>query len=541
MSAITAERTVARRLGRFTGTRNLLRFAVRRDRLRAPLWFVGVVGVFTATAGSVVALYKTPDQLASYATLAVDNPAVQALTGPGYGLDDPTQGSVVLNEMGMFTFIAIALLALVTVIRHTRAEEETDRAELVRAAPVGRHASLAAASLWTAALTTVVSLGLTVSMLTSGLDPAGSWAFGLACAGVGFVFIGVANVAAQIASEARAAIAASGAVLAVMFVVRALGDVSGNWLVWLSPLGWAQGIRAYADERWWVLVPLLVTGGALTIVALVLSRRRDLGAGILQQRPGPAEASPRLRSPLMLALRLQRTSIIGWAAGLGIVWVFMGVVAKQADTLLENQAVADVIGGSGAASPSDSFLATIVLMAGLVAAGFTISAVLRLRSEEVAGRAEPTLANAVSRRTWALSHLAVSSAGTVLVLVSAGLTAGIGYAIGVGDAAEVLPLVGAVLAMSVAVLVLGAFAFALFGLAPRWASLAWVGVALGGVVALLGATLDLPQWIRNFSPFEHVPALPAEPFNAVPLLVLAAVAGVLVWIGVRGFGRRDIN
>ena len=414
-------------------------------------------------------------------------------------------------------------------------------ARLVRAAPVGRHAALAAASLWTAALTTAVALGLSVSLLASGLDPAGSLAFGTACVGIGLVFIGVANVAAQVASEARAAIAASGAVLAVMFVVRALGDVSGNWLVWLSPLGWAQGIRAYADERWWVLAPLLAAGGSLMIAALVLSRRRDLGAGIRPQRPGPAEATPRLRSPLMLALRLQRTSIIGWAAGLGIVWVFLGLVADQAGTLLDNQAVADAIGRSGAASPIDSFLATIVLMAGLLAAGFAISAVLRLRSEEVEGRAEPTLATAVSRRAWALSHLVVSLVGTILVLVSAGLATGIGYAIAVGDAAEVLPLVGAALAMSLAVLVLDALAFALFGLSPRWAPLAWAGVALGGVVSLLGGTLDLPQWLRDLSPFEHVPALPAEPFSPVPLLALAAVAGVLVWVGARGFGRRDIG
>jgi ABC-2 type transport system permease protein len=36
--------------------------------------------------------------------------------------------------------------------------------------------------------------------------------------------------------------------------VRAIGDAGPHWLSWLSPLGWMQQLRPFADERWWVLL-----------------------------------------------------------------------------------------------------------------------------------------------------------------------------------------------------------------------------------------------------------------------------------------------
>ncbi len=129
------------------GFTTLLRFMMRRDRVRAPAWFAGVVGLITASGASVTGLYSSPEQLANYAEITGSNAVLKALNGPGYGLDNPTQGAVVMNEIGMYTLVGVALMCVFMVIRHTRAEEETDRAELVRAAPVGRYANLAAASL----------------------------------------------------------------------------------------------------------------------------------------------------------------------------------------------------------------------------------------------------------------------------------------------------------------------------------------------------------------------------------------------------------
>lgn len=518
-----------------------LRFVARRDRVRGSVWVAAVVGIFASSTWSVIELYSTPSELQSYGELASADPALKAVAGPGYGLDDPTQGAVVMNEMGLYTLIAVALMCLFLVLRHTRSEEETDRAELVRSAPVGRYASLTAALIWVGALNLVVAVGVTASLLAFGLATGGSVAYGLALLGIGAVFTGIAGVVAQVADSARAATALGGALLGLFFLLRAVGDLGNGWMSWLSPLGWAQGIRPYADERWWVLGPLALAAGLLVVGAVALSSGRDLGAGFLSQRPGPANAGPRLASPVAMAARLQRGSLVGWTVGVAVTGFFFGIVADQADSLLENEAVADFLAQSGAASPTDSFLATIVLMIALLASGFTVSSVLRLRGEELAGRADPTIASPVSRRRWAASHLVVAVVGSAVMLLAGGLAAGLAYALQVGDLGEAASTVGAALVMLPALAVLAGLAFALFGLVSRWSPLAWAGLALGVLVGLLAETLNLPQWTRDLSPFEHVPAMPAESFALAPVAALCAVAAALVAVGFSAIGRRDIG
>jgi hypothetical protein len=53
---------------------------------------------------------------------------------------------------------------------------------------------------------------------------------------------------------------------------------------------------------------------------------RDYGAGLLPDKPGRATASAWLRGPVGLAWRLQRASLLGWAAGI----VFTFAAARAA-------------------------------------------------------------------------------------------------------------------------------------------------------------------------------------------------------------------
>ena len=523
------------------GFTQLLRFMVRRDRLRAPVWVASVVGIYVASVASVVGLYQTPADLQEYAALAQADAALKAFAGPGYGLDDPTLGAVVMNETLVYTLLAVALMCMFLLIRHTRAEEETDRAELVRAAGVGRLATLAAACVWVALIDVVVAVGVTLSLMAFGLPETGAVAFGAVTCGIGLVFVGVAAVAAQIASSARMANAAGGVALGLFFMMRAVGDLGTGWVTWLSPLGWAQSVRAFDDERWWVLVPLSLGAVAFTTAGVVLSARRDLGAGFFKQRPGPVEGNPRLATPLALAARLQRTSLIAWTIGLAILGFFFGLVADQAEKMLESEAIAEFFAQFGVGTPTEIFLATTVLMIALTSSGYTVSTVLRLRTEEFAVRAEPVLATPVSRRRWMMSYLTVSAVGTVVVMLVSGLATGLGTAAQLGGGGQIFPVLGAVLAMVPALLVLAAVTVALIGWRPNWAPLAWAVVAISAVCGLLAETLHLPQWIRDISPFEHVPALPAESFDLIPLVSLMLVAAGLTLIGMVGMDRRDIG
>ena len=101
-----------KRDGQLSGFGALLRLRMRLDRVRVVWWFAGIVGLVAATTQSIVGLYDTQADLDQYAELVDGNAALIVQAGPGYGLDTPTTGAVVMNELSIWTLIAVALMSI---------------------------------------------------------------------------------------------------------------------------------------------------------------------------------------------------------------------------------------------------------------------------------------------------------------------------------------------------------------------------------------------------------------------------------------------
>ncbi len=521
-----------------TGTRVLLRFFLRRERVRIPVYVVLFALMVASTGAQSDELYPTPADRDAYVATVTGNPGLIAMVGPPY--DVTGVGGDVAWQLGGFGAAFVALMSMFILGRHTRGEEQSGRSELVGAAPVGRHAPLAAALIVVAGAQ--VLLGAAVALTMIGLDQptAGSLAFGASLTGVGLLFAGVAAVAMQVSQSTSAAYGMVGAAIGGAYLLRAAGDVGDGTLSWLSPIGWGQAMRPYAGERWWPLALLLVGAAGLVGAAVALRARRDEGAGLVAPRPGPASARPGLTHPLGLALRLQRGALIGWAVGLFFGGLSIGLTAQDADSILGDSEEVDELFAQAAGSLVDNYLAVSLLSRALIGTGFAIAAVLRMRGEETSGRLEPLLATALARPRWAAGYVAVAAGGTLVVLAASGLGAGIADAANSNDLGRLPLLIGSSVALAPAVWVLIGLAVALFGLLPRAAAAAWGALAACYLAAFLGPLLGLPDWVMDISPFTHVPLLPAAGFDIVPLLALTAVAAALVAVGLAGFRRRDV-
>jgi polyether ionophore transport system permease protein len=221
----------------------------------------------------------------------------------------------------------------------------------------------------------------------------------------------------------------------------------------------------------------------------------------------------------------------------------LGTVAEGVGDLVgDNEQLNDIISRmGGSASLIDSYLASIMPLYGLIAAGYAIQATLRLRTEETGGRAEPVLSTAVSRPRWTASHLVFSLLGPAAALVAAGLGTGLTHGLNTGDVRGEVPriLAGAVVQLP-AVWTLAAVAVALFGLLPQFAAVSWGGLAVCLLLSLVGPALQLDQWVLDISPFAHIPHLPGGEVTALPLLALVAVAVAIGLAGLAGFRRRDV-
>jgi ABC-2 type transport system permease protein len=243
-----------------------------------------------------------------------------------------------------------------------------------------------------------------------------------------------------------------------------------------------------------------------------------------------------------MALRLQRTSVLGWGAGMIALGAAFGSLGEDVQELIEsNPDIAEVFREtSGGASITDAFFATVMTISALVAAGFTVGSALRVRGEEAAARTEWLLATPLGRVRWLLSWLAVTLGGSVVVLGCVGIGAGVSYAVVSGDADQVLLLTGAALTYLPAALVVGGIAVAVYGWLPRWSGVGWGVLAVCFVIGWLGEVLELPSWAMDLSPFTHTPQVPLDDVTAGPLLALAAVAALLVAVGAAGLHRRDV-
>ena len=526
-----------------TGTRALARLAGRRDRIMLPAWIYVLTALVAGTAYSFRKLFPSAAGRTEFAVSAGHNPALLSLYGPLYG---NSIGSLTAWRYGGFAALGAGLMSIFIVVRHTRADEETGRLELVGSAVVGRNAPLTAALLIAAGANIGLAVLISAGLILLGLPAAGSISLALAIAGSGLVFTAVAAVCAQVAGTARTARGLALTVIGVTYLLRAIGDSSGphgpRWLTWLSPIGWAELIRSFGAIRWWVLALPVVLAVIAAAAAALLAARRDYDAGLMPQRPGPARVSGSLRSPFALAVRLQLGSLIAWVIGAVIYGFIVGSAAKGIGGLLGSSQIRHImlqLGGKSALT--DAYLAAIMGFNGLIAAGYAVSAVLRLRSEETSGHADPVLATGASRLGWGASHLVIAVFGTALILVMTGLAAGLGYAARSGGTGEIAPLIVAGLSQLPAALVIGGVAAAVFGLAPRARVAAgWSALGVAVLMLFLGAALKLSQPILDISPFQHLPKLPGGTVLAAPLIWLSVVALVLGLAGLAGLRRRDI-
>lgn len=530
--------------GTLTGTGALVRFILRRDRVRIPVWLAALTLTTVGTAQSFQDLYGDEANRTQVAQTMV-TPAGLAMTGPRHYVENYTLGAMMSHQMLGFMAVMVGLMSVLALVRHTRAEEETGRAELVRANVVGRHAHLVAALAVVTA--TNVVLALLVAAGLGGLGMAGiTWSgallYGAAHAAAGIVFAGVAAVAVQITEHSRGAAGLALAVVGVAYVLRAAGDVGDNGLSWLSPIGWSQATWAFLENRWWPLLLALALAAGLVLVAFQLSTRRDVGAGLRQPRPGAAAASNALANPVGFALRLHRGLMFGFGVAMLLLGVAYGSILGEAEDMLAGIDVfQDAIAEIGGASVAESFASMVMVIMAIIASVYVVMAALRPRAEESAGRAAPVLATGLSRVRWLGSHLVVVMIGSVVLLLAAGLGIGLAGASSMGDAAMAGKLVGASLAYLPALWVTAGVAVVLAGLAPRAAALAWIVPLYAFLVGYLGQILQFPNWMNNLSPFGHVPQLPADDLDLVPLVLLTALAAALAAGGLLAFREREVE
>jgi ABC-2 type transport system permease protein len=529
----------------------LLRFRLRRDRVRVVVWVLVLALSALFVAAALAKTYNTESLRVGVLKLLSLDPTLLALRGAP---DGASAGAFFMVEIGSYLALLIAFMNSFSAVRHTRADEESGRSELIAATRAGRGSSTVATVIHAAALNVLVGLFTALAMMAAGFDAAGSLTLGWALACAGIAFFGIGLLTAQIFSTSRAANGWGSAIIGAAWVLNAAGNAAGTTApdglhvepgaaVWFSPIGWALRTRPFSANDWLPGLIGIAFAAVLITVAFALQGNRDTAAGLVAARNGRPWASAALRGPGGLAWRLQRGSIIGWGVGAIIGAAAVGGLGGTLkDAMEKNPQLATAVKamGSGQGTVFESFLGIMMALIGLVVAGAAIQTMMRMRQEETAGTAELVLATGVSRLRWYLSYVVVALVASAVILALSGLVAG--SALASIDARLVWQATALALAQLPAVgvyLAITALAFAV--VPPATIPVGWALFGFGIVFGEFGGLLGLPDWVRSLAPTTHTAVAPLATADWSGTWVMSLLALVLLGVGATAFRARNVT
>jgi ABC-2 type transport system permease protein len=203
------------------------------------------------------------------------NPALALVFGPPRDL--LTSDGFNSWRAGVLGAFFAALMAIFIVVRNSRAQEDSGQAELLASGVLGRQARLTVAVLMAAIASLALGVVPFVATISVGGAVVPTLLLSSTYAASGLMFAGVAAVAVQLGSDARAANGLAVAALGILYVARGYVDSSGapDWAAWLTPIGWLQETRPATRNDPWPLLAAVGLAAVLVGVAFALHGRRD--------------------------------------------------------------------------------------------------------------------------------------------------------------------------------------------------------------------------------------------------------------------------
>jgi ABC-2 type transport system permease protein len=523
---------------------------LRRERVISAIWIAVLVFFSVALVpGMEQVIGQGGGQEELLVTLR--DPSMIAMMGPIFSESSP---GLFAFMMLLWTQLAVGIMNVFLIVRHTRADEERGRTEVIRSLPVGRLATLNAAMLTAAVVNGLLAVLTGLGMAATGVEGFGFGscmlygvllgAFGLFCAALTAIFC-------QLCASSRGALAYPSIVMVGTYMVRAMGDMpdeSGAMpyevLSYFSPMGLLQRSQVFVKDELWGVFAVLGITAVLTAVAFGLNKKRDMGEGFIPAKPGRKSANRGLLREFGLQQRLLKNAVMWWCVGMFITAALYGSILGNIGGFIEGN---DFYGELIIDLPPElenfqekGFATTINIMLMICSVIPVLTAVFKLKSEESHGRLEGILAGAMSRKRILagyavmafIASVAVPFASAVGFYASAAavMENPLNFGFFLNNTLVYLPAIWVMLGLGVL----------LVGWAPRASLVGWGYMVYSIFVQFFGGILGLPDWVSYTTPFGYVPMLIIEDVNYLTMSLLVLIAAVLTTVGFAGYSRRDM-
>ena len=527
----------------FSNSGRLTRLFLRRERVISAIWIVCLALFSISLASGMGSMFDDLARKALAETLK--NPGMVAMMGPVYGADNYTVGAMYSNTMMLWMIITIAVMNIFLVVRHTRADEEKGRAEMVRSLPTGRLATLNATMLTATIVNIMLALLTGLGIAALGVPSMGfseSMLYGIALGVSGMLFAAVAALFSQLCSSSRGAMSLSFLTLGVLYVMRAAGDTSNEVLSLISPLGLIQRSQVFIENHWWPVLVVVLEVVIVAIVAYALNAMRDMGQGFIPARPGRREASRFLCSPFGLSFWLLRNTLFTWLIVMFTLGASYGAILGDIEAFVsQSEFYQTVIGTNPDYSVAMMFTSMVNSIAAMICVVPLLTAALKPRNEERENHAENVLSRAVTRTKYMTGYVGLAFISSVLFQSATAVGLYVSSAVVLEEPIALGFLLKANLVYIPALWVMIGLAVLLTGLAPKLSSIIWVYLGFSFFATFMGRFLTLPEWLVKLTPFSHIPQLPVDEINCFLLAIIVGISIVLTIAGFVLYKKRDLQ
>lgn len=529
----------------FAGSGILSGFIIKRDKLRLLLWIIGLTAFFICFVPVFKNMFNNDPAEMAVTVAMMQNPAMIAIIGPVYGAADYTTGAMYANFMLVFSAMLAAVMNISLVTRHTRHDEELGRLEVIRSLPVGRLSNLASTLIVAveanAVLTILTAAGMYL-LREDGMTLNGCVLFAAGVGAAGLFFAAATAVCCQITANNRTASALAYALLMILYIIRAGGDIQDNQvLTVISPLGLVLRTETFVRNYWWPVAVILIIAAAVAVLAFYLAGIRDLNRGLLPERPGRRHGSFLMNSPNGLAVKLLRSSLIIWALTMFILAAMYGSVFGDLDSFLDGNEMLKAVFQNSQYSAAEQFMALLMVIMSLIGAIPVLNFIGKVSAEEKRGHMENVIGKSVSRYRQMTAYLIPAVAASLLFQLLSALGF---WSVGsmvldttpslkvfLTSAALYLPPIWVMIGLSVM----------LTAYLPGRTYIIYIYLAYTFFAVYLGTIAGLPDWTTKITPFGYIPQYPIEEIKAAPLVVQTIIAAVLIAAGMIGYRRRDVK
>jgi len=528
----------------FKGTGRLVLLLLRQHRLKILLWLAGIIGISLAVALAYPEIYPTQEDVMGFAA-TMDNPAMSALLGANYALEDYNIGAVFASEMLLFTAIAVAIMNILITRATTREDEEAGRVEIVQSLPVGKLSYLTASLSLMFLVNLALVLILGTSLATLGTDIftwESSFLYSVILGATGLFFAGITAISAQLSSTTYGTNMFALALLLLAYLIRVIGDVQNETISHFSPLGWATRTEVFVNDDW---LPIFVLGGSalvLILIAFYLHAKRDMFAGLLPNRSGKKQASSFLKTAPGFVWHLEKGKIIGWFLLLFLLSAAFGAILGELETYFADMDIIQVfLEESAGDNMTEQFITLLVAIMSIFSIIPGVSILHSLKGEEMTGRAEHFYTRSVSRNKILGSYFGWAMLAVTLmqIAIAIGLYATSNQVL--DQSIDMMTFIEMALVYLPAMFLVLGLATLLLGSLPKFTLTTWLYIAFLFIVLYLGDLLELPAWLNNLSAFHHIPQHPHE---AIDWNVMGILTGLGLFLTIGGFlayNKRDIN